>query len=116
MPKLTWSAFIDQYPAAHLVVGIVPDEEPTGSLRRHLDLMAKLTGRLAKGHYALTINRQGQMPGIQCSLEREDDANRIGDALAAEPQSGDHPGWASQRMFQMDADKCQAITDTLETV
>lgn len=116
MPKLAWSAFLDHYPAAHLVVGVVPDEEPTGSLRRHLDLMAKFTSRLAKGHYALSINRLGMMPSVQCVFEQEVDANRIGDALNAPLQRGDHPDWASQRAFRMDAARCQAISDALETV
>jgi hypothetical protein len=28
MPKLSWSAFIDRYSAAHLVAGIIPEGDP----------------------------------------------------------------------------------------
>jgi hypothetical protein len=28
MPKLSWSAFIDRYLAAHLVAGIMPEGDP----------------------------------------------------------------------------------------
>ena len=70
MPKLSWSAFMERYPAAHLVAGVMPDNERiTGGGRLQLKLIVKLIAGLAlKGLYALTIDRQGRTP--EASLRR----------------------------------------------
>ena len=76
MPKIAWSAFIDRFPAEHLVVGVVPKEEGGGAKLRHrLELLARLLGRLGlNGSYALVIDREGATPEIHCAFEREVDA------------------------------------------
>jgi hypothetical protein len=54
------SAFIERHPAAHLVAGIMPEDEvlPANG-RRQLALIGRLVARLApKGLYALTVDRQ----------------------------------------------------------
>ncbi len=48
MPKVSWSALIERHPAARLVAGVLPEgEAATGNLRKHLNLMAKLSACLA---------------------------------------------------------------------
>jgi hypothetical protein len=34
MPKITWSAFIDRFPATHMVVGVMPGGEAAGTKPR----------------------------------------------------------------------------------
>ena len=66
MPKLSWSAFLERHPAAHLVVGVLPEDEAAiSNARPQLNLMAALIARLApKGLYALSVDRQGRTPEI----------------------------------------------------
>jgi hypothetical protein len=61
VPKVSWSDFLQRHPAAHLVAGVLPDDEAaTSNARPQLNLMAALIGRLApKGLYALSIDRAG---------------------------------------------------------
>ena len=48
VPKVSWSALIERHPAARLVAGVLPEgEAATGNLRKHLNLMAKLSACLA---------------------------------------------------------------------
>lgn len=75
MPKVSWSAFTERYPAAHLVAGVLPeDEAATSNARPQLDLMAKLIARLApKGLYVLTVDRQHLTPQIHCVFQKDSD-------------------------------------------
>jgi hypothetical protein len=116
MPKLSWSAFIELHPAAHLVAGVLPEGEATPVTRQALKLMTRLIARLApKGLNALTIDRQNPTPEIDCVFEREIDARRIADALGARI-AGRYPGWASQRTFRVDAKARKAIAAALDGV
>ena len=103
MPKLSWSALLQRYPAAHLVAGVLPeDEAATSNARPQLNLMAALINRLApKGLYALAIDRQGRTPEIHCVFEKDADAQKLAQAVGASA-AGRYPGWASQRTFLMD--------------
>jgi hypothetical protein len=48
MPKVSWSAFMDRYPAAHLIAGVIPEDEALpANARRQLALMARLIAWLA---------------------------------------------------------------------
>jgi hypothetical protein len=48
MPKVSWSAFLERHPAAHLIVGVLPeDEAATSNARPQLNLMSALVARLA---------------------------------------------------------------------
>ncbi len=47
MPKLSWSAFIELHPAAHLVAGVLPEGEATPDPRQALKLMTRLIAHLA---------------------------------------------------------------------
>jgi hypothetical protein len=75
MPKVSWCAFLERHPAAHLVAGVLPeDEAPTSNARRELNLMTKLIARLApKGLYALTVDREHLTPEIHCVFQKDSD-------------------------------------------
>jgi hypothetical protein len=85
MPKLSWSAFIELHPAAHLVAGVIPEEDvATVTARDNLALLAKLAKRLAlTGQYAMTVDRRSGLPEIHCAFARETDAAKFAQALNA---------------------------------
>lgn len=114
MSRLTWSAFIDLHPEAHLLIAVVTEDEPAGC-RGHLNLMARLAARLSKGHHAVTINRRNSGPEVHCAFEQEGDAKRIGDALGAK-DDGVPPGWATRRRFRMDPSVVESISEALRMV
>ena len=103
MPKVSWSAFMERHPAAHLIVGVLPeDEAATSNARPQLNLMSALVARLApKGLYALTVDRQGRTPEIHCVFEKDTDALMLAKAVGASA-AGRYPGWASQQTFLLD--------------
>ena len=112
--EVSWSAFIDRCPAAHLIAGVLPEKEGGGAkLRRRLDLLARLLKRLGlDGCYALVIDRSGIRPEIHCAFECEPDARRVGQALLAKDTSR-YQGWKSQRAFTLDAQATRAIKSAL---
>ena len=85
MQKVSWSAFLERHPAAHLIVGVLPeDEAATSNARPQLNLLAALIARLApKGLYALTVDRQGRTPEIHCVFEKDTDALKVAQAVGA---------------------------------
>jgi len=105
MPKVSWSAFLERHPAAHLIVGVLPeDEAATSNARPQLNLMARLIARFEpKGFYGLTIDRQGRTPEIHCVFEKDTDPLKLAKAVGASA-AGRYPGWASQRTFLPDDD------------
>lgn len=113
MAKLTWRQFIDRHPIGHLLVGVVPEAETPASGNWHLNLMAKLLAQLAKGQYALTMNRQHGALEVHCLFDEESDTKKIGDAVGARASRGDSPS-GSQRSFKLDAGTCQIILQALE--
>jgi hypothetical protein len=54
------------------------------------------------GAYATRIVRQGGIAEIYCAFEKEADAQRLANAVRARP-TWQHPGWASQWSFVLDA-------------
>jgi len=117
MPKLSWSAFIERHPAAHLVAGVIPEEDvATVTARDSLALLAKLAKRLAlTGQYAITVERRSGLPEIHCAFARETDAARFAQALNA-TGVGRYPGWASQRQFGLDTEAIKTIAKVLEWI
>jgi hypothetical protein len=115
MPKLSWSAFIKLHPAAHLVAGVIPEEDvATVTARDSLALLAKLAKRLSlTGQYAMTVDRPSGLPEIHCAFARETDAARFAQALNA-TGVGRYPGWASQRQFGLDTEAIKTIAKVIE--
>jgi hypothetical protein len=116
MPKVSWSAFIERHPAAHLIAGVVLEGDPiTGNARWACGLLAKLIGRLApKDVYAIAVDRHGRTPEIHSVFATEADARKLANAVRAD-RAGRYPGWASQRTFTLDAEACRAIAAALKT-
>lgn len=110
MRETSWSGFIERFPTAHLIAGVLPAKEGGGAKLRHrLELLTRLMERLRlEGSYALVINRQGSRPEIHCAFEWEVDASLVARALLADVISR-HTGWASQRAFALDAKATRAI-------
>ena len=117
MPKLSWSAFIERHPAAHLVVGVIPEQDvATVTVGDSLALLTKLAKRLAlTGQYAMTVDRRSGLPEIHCAFARENDAARFAQALNA-TGVGRYPGWASQRQFGLDTEAIKTIAKVLEWI
>jgi hypothetical protein len=115
MSKVSWSAFMARHPAAHMVAGVIPEDEALpANARPQLNLVAALIGRLRpKGLYALTVDRQGRTPEIHCVFEKDTDALKLAKAVGA-TGAGRYPGWASQRTFGLDAATCRGIAAALE--
>ena len=78
-------AFVERYPATHLIAGGMPrDQPPTAGRRQELSLMARLVARLApKGRHALSIDRRNPTPDIHCVSKQDIDAPRVAGALGA---------------------------------
>ena len=92
MPKLSWSAFINRYPAAHLVAGIIPEGDPiAGNAPWARGLLARLIGGLApKGVYAIAVDRHGRTPEIHSVFATEVDALKLANAVRAD-RAGRYP-------------------------
>jgi hypothetical protein len=117
MPKLSWSAFIERRPAAHLVAGVIPEEDvATVTVRDSLALLAKLAKRLAlTGQYAMTVDRRSGLPEIHCAFARDTDAAGFAQALNA-TGVGRYSGWESQRQFGLDSKALKTIAKVLEWI
>jgi hypothetical protein len=117
MQTLAWFVFIDQHPAAHLVAGVIPDEQvASANTRNSLALLAKLAKRLElKGKFAMTVERRSGRPEIHCAFEKADDATKFARAVDARDTSR-YANWASQRQFGLDAAAVTTITKVLEWV
>ena len=114
MSEMPWSGFIERFPTAHLIAGVLPEKEGGGAkLRRRLELLSRLLRRLGlEGSYALVINRDGSRPEIHCAFEGEVDARLVAQALRASNISR-YPHWASQRAFSLDARATRALKTVL---
>ncbi len=108
VPKLSWSAFIQRHPAAHLVAGVMPESDPiAANARWALGLVPRLIARLApKGLYALAVVREGRTPEVHCVFEKDTDALKLANAVQAD-RAGRYPGWRSQHTFTLDAEACR---------
>jgi hypothetical protein len=115
MPKVSWSAFMERHPAAHLVAGVLPEDgAATSNARPQLNLMAALIARLAPtGLYALSVERQGRTPEIHCVFENDADALKLAQAVGASP-AGRYPGRASQQTFLLDDATRRGIASALK--
>jgi hypothetical protein len=111
VPKISWSAFIDRLPVAHLLIGVVP-EGRTARPEHRAQLLARLFGRLGlKGFYAITISKQRPVK-IRCAFELEVDARKVGDALQAKRARG-NLRWRTQRVFTLGFAAAKALEATL---
>ena len=107
MPKQGWIDFTDTHRDGHVVVALVlPEGRPTMDKARVESLRVTLESLIEKlvpsAAYATKIVRQGGIAEIYCVFEKETDARRLAIAVCARA-TWQHPGWASQWSFVLDA-------------
>ncbi len=107
MSSLSWPAFLKNFPNGHLVVAVAvdvgADEIGSRRLRGLRDLLHRVIRGLAlTGAFALTVSRAAGFPEILCAFETEADAAAFAALAPTEPADG-FPGFATQRVFHLDA-------------
>jgi hypothetical protein len=114
MARVPWHLFQNRQPRVHLVVGALGDaatdgDELTATL---YVLMRVIRQQKPAGDYAATVVRDAGRPEIYLAFEDEGDARKFAPAVKAEA-IGSHPGWASQRAFQLDGARLAEIEASL---
>jgi len=114
MSRVPWHLFQDRQPRVHLVVGALGDaatdgDELTATL---YVLMRVIRQQKPAGDYAATVVRDAGRPEIYLAFEDEGDARKFAAAVKAEA-IGSHPGWASQRAFELDSARLAEIEASL---
>jgi hypothetical protein len=116
MSRVPWHLFQDRQQSAHLVVAVIalPDGPPGGD---KLTLAQSVLTRLVKkqklgGNYAATVVRDAGRSELYFAFEDEADAAKLAALLNAEVTDS-YPGWASQRVFQMDGAMVIALAASL---
>jgi hypothetical protein len=111
MPHLSWTDMMTEYPAGHLVVGIVDGE----SAVQPASLVSQLLERSkVKGDYAVEAVTKDNVPLVQSVFAKEEDADKFAEAIGADVISW-HPAWATQRTFRLDSDLCEEISSALKS-
>jgi hypothetical protein len=113
MSSLSWPAFLKRFPHGHLVsavaVDVGADEIGSRRLRGLRDLLHRVIGSLASnGAFALTVSRASGFPEILCGFEAEADADAFASLSGAQPTNR-YPGFASQRLFDLDTVLANAL-------
>ncbi len=107
MRSMSWPAFLKNFPQAHLVVAVATDvgADEIGSrrLRGLRDLLHRVIGHAAasNGGFALTVSRAAGFPEILCGFEAPADADAFAALARAQPTER-YPGFATQRLFDLD--------------
>jgi hypothetical protein len=115
MPRVPWHVFKDRNPRAHLVAASVQAAEAVGS--SDLKIAQTVLQRLIKkldpaGDYATAIVRDAGDPEVHLAFENELDARKLADSVQAKAAYRD-AGWASERVFQLDAASLAAMASGL---
>ena len=103
MSEASWQTMMREFPAAHVVTGLLPREDAAvGLAEGRSSLLRRLTGTIAcTGMYAIAeiVERDGTH--IQCALASASDADQLAEAVGAN-DIGCHSCWASRRRFLFD--------------
>lgn len=107
MSSLSWPAFLKNFPHGHLVAAVAvhvgADEIGSRRLRGLRDLLHRVIGGMvANGAFALTVSRAAGFPEILCGFEAQTDADAFASLAHAGPTDR-YPGFATQRVFDLDA-------------
>ena len=107
MSSLSWPAFLKNCPHGHLLAAVAvdvgADEIGSRRLRGLRDLLFRVIGGMASnGSFALTVSRASGYPEILCGFETQADADAVASLAHAEPTDR-FPGFATQRVFTLDA-------------
>ena len=116
MSRVPWHLFQDRQHRAHLVVAVIalPDGPPGGD---ELAAAQSVLMRLVKKQkptrdYAATVVRDTGRPEAYFAFEDEADATKLAALLNAKV-TGSYPGWATQRVFQLDGAMVTALAASL---
>jgi hypothetical protein len=113
MPKLPWSEFISDKSRAHLVAGIIADDNTPRLL---IQIVASLVNHLElKGEYALAVNRGMGTAEIHCAFRQQADADLFAESVQT-MASDNYPGWLSQRAFSLHDDAVERIKRTRDNL
>jgi hypothetical protein len=116
MSRVPWHTIQDRQLRAHLVVGaIVQPDGPSGEgdlTAAHAVLRRLVTKQEPAADYAATLVRDTGRPEVHFAFRDEGDARKFAAAVKAR-SIGSHPGWASQRSFQLDGAKVTALAASL---
>lgn len=107
MSSLSWPAFLKNFPDGHLVAAVAvhvgADEIGSRRLRGLRDLLHRvISGMASSGAFALTVSRAAGFPEILCGFEAQIDADALA-ALVHADSTDRYPGFATQRVFNLDA-------------
>lgn len=108
MRSMSWPAFLKNFPQGHLVAAVAvdvgADEIGSRKLRGLRDLLHRVIGSMASSDeaFALTVSRAAGFPEILCGFERQTDAEALALLARAQPTNR-YPGFATQRVFDLDA-------------
>ena len=116
MSRVAWHLFQDRQPRAHLIVGVlmlaggrVAGDELTAAQSVLLRLARK---QKPASDYASTVVRDAGRPEIYLAFEDDGDAKKFAAATNAKA-TGNYPGWATQRVFQLDGAKVTTLAASL---
>ncbi len=107
MSSRSWPAFLKNFPNGHLVVAVAvdvgADEIGSRRLRNLRDLLHRVIGAMASnGDFAITVSRAAGFPEILCGFAAEADADAFASLARADPTDR-YPGFATQRLFRLEA-------------
>jgi hypothetical protein len=114
MSKVPWHPFQARQQRPHLVVGALAEVAADGDeLAATLTLLKRLVRQQKPaGDYATTVVRDSGRPEMYFAFDDEADARKFAATLEAEP-TGRYPGWASQRVFEVDGEKLRVLEASL---
>ena len=114
MSEVSWQTMMREFPAAHVVTGLLPREDAAvGLAEGRSSLLRRLTGTLClSGKYAIAeiVERDGTH--IQCALSSASEADQLAEAVGAS-DIGCHSCWASRRRFLFDDAAAKAMEQAL---
>jgi hypothetical protein len=114
MARVPWHLFQDRQPRAHLLVAAMEADFAVGpDLQAAQSVLHRFVRKQKpSSDYATTVVRQTGRPEVYLAFEDEGDARKLADAVEAEVTVG-YPGWASQRVFQLDGVKVTELAASL---
>ena len=116
MSKIPWHLIQHRHLRAHLVVGaIVQPDAPIGGdelTEAQVVLRRLVNEQKPASDYAATLVRDAGRPEAHFAFRDEGDARKFAAAVKAEA-IGSHPGWASQRAFELDGAKLAELEASL---
>ena len=114
MSRVPWPIIKERQPRAHLVVATMEADCLVGpDLKAAQQLLQRfITEQKPSSDYATTVVREAGRPEVYIAFENEGDARKFAAAVKAKA-IGTHPGWASQRAFELDGARLAELEASL---